>query len=284
MRIAVTGGSGFIGRRVVALLAERGHEVIVVGRQPDADVRVDLLSSDAPKRVAAIGASHVLHLAWTTEHPSFWNAPANVDWTAASLRILQAAHESGAVRFVAAGTCAEYAWPCSSCDEQQTALEPSTLYATAKDAFRRVAQAYAAQYGFEFAWGRTFFVYGPGEPPGKLISTLLSDLRAGRQPVLRDRDRRLDFVYVDDVARGFADLALCSGAVGAFNIGSGELHSVGQAVDYAEHAVGNVDFAPSAPAETTNAVGASIARSRAAFGFDPRIGLSHGIALTAKAS
>ena len=32
MRIAVTGAAGFTGRRVVALLAEQGHEVIAVGR------------------------------------------------------------------------------------------------------------------------------------------------------------------------------------------------------------------------------------------------------------
>jgi nucleoside-diphosphate-sugar epimerase len=282
MRIAITGGNGFIGSRVVALLKERGHDVVVLGRHAGADLRVDLLSPDAPRLVAEVGATHILHLAWVTEHPSFWNAPANIDWTAASLRILRAARDAGVVRFVAAGTCAEYAWPCSACDESVTAIEPSTLYATAKDAFRRIAQSYADEGDLSFAWGRTFFVYGPGEPPGKLISTLLDDLRAGRQPQLRDRDRRLDFVYVDDVARGFADLATNPDAVGAFNIGSGELHSVGQAVDFAARAVGNVsaELLPVTPSE--NAVGANLTRSRAAFGFTPRIDLQQGIALTAQ--
>jgi uncharacterized protein YbjT (DUF2867 family) len=34
MRIAVTGGSGFIGRRLVAHLLERGDEVLVLSRRP----------------------------------------------------------------------------------------------------------------------------------------------------------------------------------------------------------------------------------------------------------
>jgi uncharacterized protein len=40
MRIAVTGGSGFIGRRLVAHLLERGDEVLVLSRRPEQARRV----------------------------------------------------------------------------------------------------------------------------------------------------------------------------------------------------------------------------------------------------
>jgi uncharacterized protein YbjT (DUF2867 family) len=35
LKIAVTGGTGFIGSRVVRILRERGHEVVCVVRDPD---------------------------------------------------------------------------------------------------------------------------------------------------------------------------------------------------------------------------------------------------------
>ncbi|MDY6949369.1 MAG: NAD-dependent epimerase/dehydratase family protein, partial [Pseudomonadota bacterium] len=36
MRIAITGASGFVGRQLVPLLVERGVQVLLIGRDPDA--------------------------------------------------------------------------------------------------------------------------------------------------------------------------------------------------------------------------------------------------------
>ena len=35
MKIAVTGGSGFIGKRLITHLQEQGHEVINISRSPE---------------------------------------------------------------------------------------------------------------------------------------------------------------------------------------------------------------------------------------------------------
>ena len=200
---------------------------------------------------------------------------------AASARLLRAALDTGVERFVAAGTCAEYAWPCAACNETQTALAPATLYAVAKDAFRRLGEAYARERDAEFAWGRTFFVYGPGEPPGKLISSVIRDLQAGRVPAIRDLQRRLDFVFVDDVARGFADLVVRRGATGAFNLGSGMLHSVLEAVTLARAIVGGPPVVFAARPDTAMVVGADLNRSRTMLSYAPHVSFADGIARTA---
>lgn len=75
MRVLITGATGFIGRLVGERLAERGHEVIALVRDPGArswlepaalrniePVRGDLLDSTSLAR-AVIGCSAVIHLA-----------------------------------------------------------------------------------------------------------------------------------------------------------------------------------------------------------------------------
>ena len=63
------------------------------------------------------------------------------------------------------------------------------------------AAAYAEQASFELAWGRIFFVYGPGEPDGRLVPSVGRALLAG-EPVPTTRgDQIRDFMHVEDAAR-----------------------------------------------------------------------------------
>ena len=62
-----------------------------------------------------------------------------------------------------------------------------------------MAAGYAEQAGFELAWGRIFFLYGPGEPDGRLVPAVGRALLAG-EPVPTTRGEQMrDFMHVDDV-------------------------------------------------------------------------------------
>src|ERR1700733_15064576 len=109
-RVLLTGASGFIGARAVAPLLAAGCEVHALGRRAGQaeDVvwhEVDLLDDRATARaVAEIAAERLLHLAWFTEHGRFWAAGENLDWVAASVRLLRAFAAAGGRRAVIAGT------------------------------------------------------------------------------------------------------------------------------------------------------------------------------------
>ena len=70
------------------------------------------------------------------------------------------------------------------------------------------------------AWARVFQVYGPGEQPGKLVSTAIRQFQRGKSPSLVDPHAVLDWIHVDDVAAALAELCL-SGRSGVFNIATG---------------------------------------------------------------
>ena len=225
-RVLLTGASGFIGSYAVAALAERGFDVHAVGRTAPDDGRVtfhraDLLDRrevrDVTRRLAA---THLLHFAWHVEPGRFWDAPDNLDWAGATLLLLRAFAEAGGRRAVLAGSCAEYEWGGERLVEGVTPGAPATLYGVAKNATRQIAEAYVATAGLSLAWGRIFFLYGPGEKPGRLVSAAIAALRSGQAfPTTEGRQRR-DFLHVADVAGGFAAL-LDSDVRGAVNIASG---------------------------------------------------------------
>jgi len=65
MRVLVTGGSGLLGRRTIAALAARGHEVIALQRRASAELTCRQVLTDACDRetvaAAAAGCDAVIH-------------------------------------------------------------------------------------------------------------------------------------------------------------------------------------------------------------------------------
>lgn len=237
--VVVTGAGGFIGRQVVAELRERGAQVHALVRQDAGDAAdgvqhhsVDLLGASAPVRrlFADIGATHLVHLAWYAVPGTFWTSPENERWIDATAGLARAFRESGGVRMVSAGSCAEYAPGPLPCVEDRTPLAPATPYGVAKDATRRLLESCAEQSGLSVAWARIFFLYGPGEHSQRLVPAVINALLRGRAPECSAGAQVRDYLHVRDVAAAFVD-ALFSDAAGPLNVCSGQPVSVREVVE-----------------------------------------------------
>lgn len=229
-RILVTGGSGFIGSRVVAQLGKHGFDVVAVARNPPANastatcrwVAADLVEHGA-EVIRQEKPSQVLHLAWDARHGIYWTSRENLLWVGATAAMIDAFAEVGGARFVMAGTCAEYDWlgPDHDFLEGATPLRPATLYGVAKQSAGELLIASAARFGFSAAVGRIYFCYGQGEPPERLVSYVCRQLAANQEALISSGTQVRDFMHVDDVASGLVAL-LTSDLQGAVNIASGE--------------------------------------------------------------
>ena len=295
-RVLVTGGAGFVGRHAVAALRARGCEVHAVGRTAPPGVQAfhaaDLL--DEGQRHAAVraaGASHLLHLAWVTTPGRYWQAPDNLAWTAASLDLVRTFREAGGRRAVVAGTCAEYDWTDLSGLQsgrlpESAPCRPATLYGSAKDGLRRILHAYATSAGLSLAWGRLFYLYGPGETPGRLVGDAARALLSGQRLATSEGRQRRDFLHVADAGAAFAAL-LSSGVEGPVNLGSGEAVPVRTILETVGALTGRpdlIDFGarPLGPTEPA-CIEADIRRLTDEVGFSPRYGLEQGLEQTVAA-
>jgi nucleoside-diphosphate-sugar epimerase len=286
-RVLLTGASGFVGRNAIEPLRRRGYEVHALGRAAAAGAaaewhEVDLLDPEATDAVLReLRASHLLHFAWYAEHGRFWEAPENLDWVAAGLRLVRSFREAGGRRAVLAGTCAEYDWSGDCCG-RSTALAPATLYGVSKNALRTIVEEYARVSGLSAAWGRIFFTFGPGEHPARVVAAVAGAVVRGEPVPCSEGTQIRDFLYVEDVADAFATL-LDSDATGAFDIGSGDAVSLRDLLERLQRLAGRdglLRFGAAPPREEAARIVADGARLRDELGWAPAHTLDEGLERT----
>jgi nucleoside-diphosphate-sugar epimerase len=285
MRILLTGATGFVGREIVRPLRTAGAEIHSLGRT-DPGVRgvlhhtVDLLGGAELDSVRAIGATHLVHLAW---HPGreFWAAPENLDWVAASIRLVRAFAAGGGRRAVVSGSCAEYAWGPARLDEDASPIAPATLYGTAKASLHALLAKAAPNLGLSLGWARIFFPYGPLERPQRLLGTLLHAMRRGEAAHFSAGYQRRDFIHVQDAAAAIAAI-LVAPIEGAVNVASGAAVEVRRFVEIAAEAAGMMDrvvfSTQPLPASEPPVIEGAVERLIGGTGYRPRFTLAEGLA------
>ncbi len=210
MRAVVTGGGGFLGRRIVALLRERGDTVTVVDRQarPDAvdpTVVADIRDT-ATMRTAFAGADAVFHCAgkvgfWGEKHV-FWSV--NVDGTKS---VLAAARDAGISRLVFTSTPSVVGY-AHDVENGGPDLPYAAVHENAYAETKCVAeQLVLAANGAHLATValRPHVLIGPGDE--RMLPGVMDRAARGRLRVIGDGANRIDLTYIDNAAWAHLDAA-----------------------------------------------------------------------------
>ena len=250
MRILVTGGTGYVGRELVARLARdtRGelhvvdnlasgaHRVRAVDLERLTLHRVDLRDSMAVAALLrTLAPSLVFHLAAVHYIPACEAAPGDAISinVAGTVNLLHAAVDRP--KFVFASTAAVYSPSerphLEACDN----IGPVDIYGLTKLQAEGYVEYFHRLGKVDAVIVRLFNVIGPGETNPHLVPAIIRQISRGERRVrLGNLFPRRDYIHVADVAEGFIRLAQVHREQPfplVSNLGTGRTFSVREIVD-----------------------------------------------------
>jgi GDP-L-fucose synthase len=297
-RFIVTGGSGFLGRRVVSRLEELGAECFVP-RSSEYDLTTE---AGVARLFARERADAVVHLAAQVggiganrAHPGLF-VHANLMM---GTLVLEYARRTGVQKYLQVGTVCSYpkVTPIPFREENLWDGYPEETYAPygiAKRALLVQAQAYRAEYGMNAITLLPVNLYGPGDnfdlDSSHVIPALVRKMtEAGgeRNAVIElwgDGSPSREFLYVDDCARAIV-LALERYDLGdPVNLGTGQEITIRA---LAERVAALTGFRGDIRWDTTKPNGQprrclDVSRARELFGFEAEVAFDDGLAETVR--
>lgn len=291
MRVAVTGGSGFIGSHVVGKLLGHGHDVVVIDKRierawPNADyLRADILEmTDLVE--ALTGTDVVFHLAGVSDVDKAVQDPlgtveANVTGTA---NILEASRQAGVGRVGLASTVWVYgAAPGEGSIDEDSPLSPaavSHVYTASKIAAEALVQSYHHLYGLEYTILRYGIPYGPGMRPELVVARFVALALSGQGLTINgDGSQYRRYIYVEDLAQAHV-LALGAAAANQTLVLEGtEKVTVRQIAESVRDVLGDDVRIEFRPARSGDFAGRDVEARRAQelLGWSPKVSFQEGL-------
>ena len=224
MKIAITGGAGFIGGNLCRLLVEADWVDRVVAlddlstgsadhlQDVDATLIAGSILDSSTLDDAFAGADAVVHLAARASVPrSIADPVASHEVNATgTMRVLEAVRRNGNAHVIVASSSSVYGSNPALPKHENLAPAPLSPYAASKLVTEAYALAWANCYELNVLAFRFFNVFGPLQPAGHayaaVVPTFIDAALSGKPlPVHGDGRQTRDFTFVGSVAAVIAD-------------------------------------------------------------------------------
>jgi len=246
--VLVTGSTGFIGKHLVNKLSSYGAQVLGLSRTDSptsSSLNVDVTSLeqvlaafDQSRKKHGRPVDYIFHLAGQKNFAIAHRYPRETLELSiqGTTNILEAARlqESKVRKVVIVSSLAVY-----GTIEDQTGkpvkedhvLGGDSIYSVSKIASEYIGKSYWREFSTPTVIARLANVYGPGQSPEAVISSIIQQMLANQGLKLGNTQSVRDFTYVEDTAEAMMALSLAEGINGqALNVGSGLSCSIDQIV------------------------------------------------------
>ena len=223
MSLLITGGTGYIGKKLVQQLRKKNSNVYSIGIED-----LNLLNyGDTLNFLKENNIKKIIHLGWSMNNEN----SAIYDNIEAMSNLIKSCEEIQIEKFIFASTNNVYGTKIKNVpflEEDRLSPDINNKYGISKYIGEKLAM-----YTLEKKCCiiRIADVYGPGQNHGNLIKAIISNVENNENIKLYGKgERERDYIYIDDVIRGieFIDENNLSGI---YNLGTGEGTSVKKIVD-----------------------------------------------------
>ncbi|MBK9719266.1 MAG: NAD(P)-dependent oxidoreductase [Saprospiraceae bacterium] len=219
MKVAITGGTGFVGRYVVEELLDRGLEVLVLTTSPDrvqqfhwrdkvivikADINLSI-SNEVLNQLN--GIQKLIHLAWSGL-PNYNNPIHFEKYLMPQYYFLKSIIEFGICDITISGTCFEYG-KREGCITSDMLTNPNTYYGLAKDTLHKLLVLLQKNETFVLKWIRLFYLFGEGQAENTIVGSLNAAINNGHQTFNMSLGKQMrDYLSVQDAAKKLVNQAI----------------------------------------------------------------------------
>ena len=306
MKILVTGGLGFIGHNVVALLEKQGHSVAIMDNETDYGIVPEeelaslirerkrkittnsiyfcnIADPDAQLAFDTFRPDTVIHLASFPRQKVVNANPMLGSQTMSEglLNLLELSVKHGVKKFVYVSSSMVYGnfkdTYFDGVDENHD-THPLGQYGIMKLAGEWLVKDYQRRTNLAYTILRPSAVYGPLDVEDRVVSKfLLTAMRGGEIQVNGDKEA-LDFTFVSDAAIGIATAAVSDNTDNMiYNITRGRSHTLLEAAKLAVQIVGQGSIRVNDPDNNFPSRGQlNILRANNDFGFVPEVNIEQG--------
>jgi GDP-L-fucose synthase len=293
-RVLVTGGAGFLGQKVCALLRAHGAGAIVVPRRAECDLTEQ---TEVRRLFAAERPDIVIHLAAEVGGIGANRAnPGRYFYTnmAMGLHVIEACRVTGVEKVVQVGTVCAYPKYARVPFSESTLWdgypeETNAPYGIAKKSLLVMLQGYREQYGLNGIYLLPVNLYGPGDnfdlETSHVIPALIRKFSEARNTgapeveVWGSGSSSREFLYVNDAARAIVLATERYDGAEPVNLGTGEeiaIRDLANLIARLTGFEGTIQWDTGRPDGQPRRM-LDITRAEKYFGFRPEVGLEEGL-------